>query len=173
MCQKVTPGAPLDDAVQRPRWSPQKRPYEVTSKPAIAIGRRRDCFLPCLGVSMQVAIVAVWVGTYVQMSLAAKNGAILGGLWRCFLWPHAATSGICPRSGPDDSLFGLSEALLGQFRRNCAPGRAGLVITYFPHISNGISGEFPGRVLSLSGASAPVVNLHVHISFSLAFPDNP
>jgi hypothetical protein len=44
---------------------------------------------------------------------------------------------------------------------------------YFPHISNGISGEFPGRVLSLSGASAPVVNLHVHISFSLAFPDNP
>jgi hypothetical protein len=45
--------------------------------------------------------------------------------------------------------------------------------TYFPHISNGISGEFPGRVLSLSGASAPVVNLHVHISFSLAFPDKP
>ena len=45
--------------------------------------------------------------------------------------------------------------------------------TYFPHISNGISGEFPGRVLSLSGASAPLVNLHVHISFSLAFPDNP
>jgi hypothetical protein len=44
---------------------------------------------------------------------------------------------------------------------------------YFPHISNGISGEFPGRVLSLSGASAPVVNLHVHISFSLAFPDKP
>jgi|ERR1700723_841060 hypothetical protein len=27
-----------------PRWSPQKRPYVVTSKPAIAIGRRRDCF---------------------------------------------------------------------------------------------------------------------------------
>jgi hypothetical protein len=78
---------------------------------------------------MQVAIVAVWVGTYVQMSLAAKNGAILGGLWRCFLWPHAATSGISPRSGPDDSLFGLSEALLGQFRRNCVPGRAGLVIS--------------------------------------------
>jgi hypothetical protein len=45
--------------------------------------------------------------------------------------------------------------------------------SYFPHISNGISGEFPGRVLSLSGASAPVVNLHVHISFSLAFPDKP
>jgi hypothetical protein len=48
-----------------------------------------------------------------------------------------------------------------------------LFIAYFPHISNGISGEFPGRVLSLSGASAPVVNLHVHISFSLAFPDKP
>jgi hypothetical protein len=47
------------------------------------------------------------------------------------------------------------------------------LLTYFPHISNGISGEFPGRVLSLSGASAPVVNLHVHISFSLAFPDKP
>jgi hypothetical protein len=117
------------EAGPKPRWSPQKRPYEVTSKPAIAIGRRRDCFLPCLGVSRQVAIVAVWVGTYVQMSLAAKNGAILAGLWRCFLWPHATTSGISPRSGPDDSLFGLSEVLLGQFRRNCAPGRAGLVIS--------------------------------------------
>ena len=49
----------------------------------------------------------------------------------------------------------------------------GSLAPYFPHISNGISGEFPGRVLSLSGASAPVVNLHVHISFSLAFPDKP
>jgi len=27
-----------------PRWSPQKRPYVVTSKPAIEIGLRRDCF---------------------------------------------------------------------------------------------------------------------------------
>src|ERR1039457_133366 len=30
----------------RPRWSPQKRPYVVTSKAAIEIGRRRDCFTP-------------------------------------------------------------------------------------------------------------------------------
>jgi hypothetical protein len=52
-------------------------------------------------------------------------------------------------------------------------GATELLLPYFPHISNGISGEFPGRVLSLSGASAPVVNLHVHISFSLAFPDKP
>src|ERR1700723_676926 len=35
-------------------------------------------------------------------------------------------------------------------------GRQRSLATYFPHISNGISGEFPGRVLSLSGASAPV-----------------
>jgi hypothetical protein len=27
-----------------PRWSPQNRPYVVTSKPAIEIGLRRDCF---------------------------------------------------------------------------------------------------------------------------------
>ena len=27
-----------------PRWSPQKRPYAVTSKPANGIGLRHDCF---------------------------------------------------------------------------------------------------------------------------------
>jgi hypothetical protein len=27
-----------------PRWSLQNRPYVVTSKPAIEIGLRRDCF---------------------------------------------------------------------------------------------------------------------------------
>src|ERR1035437_5521729 len=33
-----------------PRWSSQKRPYVVTSKPAIGIGLRRDCFtLPQCG----------------------------------------------------------------------------------------------------------------------------
>jgi hypothetical protein len=85
--------------------------------------------LPYLGVSVQGAIVAVWAGTCVQMSMAAKNGAILAGLWRCFRWQHVTTSGISPRSGPDDSLFGLSEVLPGQFRLNCAPGRAGLVIS--------------------------------------------
>src|ERR1700679_1558410 len=105
-----------------PRWSPQKRPYEVTSKPAIAIGRRRDCFLPCLGVSGQVAIVAVWAGTCVQMSVAAKNGAILAGLWRCFRWQHATTSGISPRSGPDDSPLLLSLLLSLAVYRAAGPG---------------------------------------------------
>jgi len=33
-----------------PRWSPQKRPYAVTSKPAIWIGLRRDCFTVPQGV---------------------------------------------------------------------------------------------------------------------------
>src|ERR1035441_8608824 len=28
----------------KPRWSPQNRPYVVTSKPANEIGLRRDCF---------------------------------------------------------------------------------------------------------------------------------
>jgi len=35
---------------ERPRWSPQKRPYAVTSKPAIWIGLRRDCFTVPQGV---------------------------------------------------------------------------------------------------------------------------
>jgi hypothetical protein len=30
--------------VDGPRWSLQNRPYVVTSKPAIEIGLRRDCF---------------------------------------------------------------------------------------------------------------------------------
>jgi hypothetical protein len=38
--------------------------------------------LPYLGVSGQGAIVAVWAGTCVQLSVKAKNGAILSGLWR-------------------------------------------------------------------------------------------
>jgi hypothetical protein len=42
------------------------------------------------------------------MSVAAKNGAILAGLSRCFRWPQATTSGISPRSGPDDSLLDFS-----------------------------------------------------------------
>jgi hypothetical protein len=33
-------------ALSQPRWSPQNRPYVVTSKPAIEIDPRQGCFYP-------------------------------------------------------------------------------------------------------------------------------